>query len=218
MVGLVGQRAVQGDEITLAEQGIQIHVVDALHRVHIIGNDFHAEATADVDKHAADTTGSYDTDSLAVQVHAGQTIQAEVELTGTVVRLMGLAVQGQQEGHGMLCYRMRGISWYTDSLQVAQGLQIQVVVACAAHGYQLYAQLLQLVQNLCVDGIIYKGTHHVAALRGVYGLGIELMLHVTDINFSIAVPFSESLNFIRFCIEKRHFNHNISSCTNCSGK
>ena len=208
MMGLVCQRAVQGDEIALSEQGIQIHVVDALRRVHIVGDDLHTESPADIDEHSSDPSGTYHAHSLSVQIHAGQSVQAEIKLTGPVVGLVGLPVQGQQKGHGVLCHRVGRVSRYADCLQIAQSLQVQVVVSGAAHGHQLYTQLLKLLQNLPIDGIVYKRAHHIAALGRIYGLGIQLMLHVTNLNI-IGAPLFKCFYLIGFCVEKCHFDHCI---------
>ena len=72
--GLIRQRAVQRDDVTLLKQFIQRNVLDStvLQRKVVVSNDAHAKSPADVDKDSSDPAGSNHTHSLSVKVEAGQ--------------------------------------------------------------------------------------------------------------------------------------------------
>ena len=85
VIGVVHQRAVQGDQITLCQQFVQSYVSNEIFdgRIlkYIIGDDVHTKAVADSCHGSTDLTSTNDTCGLAVEVHTHQSAKAEVILT-----------------------------------------------------------------------------------------------------------------------------------------
>ena len=76
MVRGIHQRAMQGDQVTLRQQGIQIHILHKIRKcrvlIYIISDHLHAKAAADPCHGRTDLTGSYDAGGLLIKVHATQ--------------------------------------------------------------------------------------------------------------------------------------------------
>ena len=72
-----------------------------------------AESGQDPGQDGANGSGSDDPSGLAVQVEAEQPVEGEVALAHAVEGTVGLAVQRQNQGEGMLGHRMGGIGWHT---------------------------------------------------------------------------------------------------------
>ena len=88
MPGLVGQRAVQRDDVRLAQKLRQIHIGKVAGRVRkfIIVQHTHIEALADIRENAADFARADDADGFAVQIEARQTeIEARVRIQALFV-------------------------------------------------------------------------------------------------------------------------------------
>ena len=68
MVSAVRQRAVEGDEVALGEQLVQLHILrkgQIRVMVHVVSQDPHPEAVADLRHGRADLAGADDTGGLA---------------------------------------------------------------------------------------------------------------------------------------------------------
>ena len=101
MIGVVHQRAVQGDQVTLSKQLIECDIgselLDSRILEYIISDDLHAESVADSCHGSADLTGSDDTGGLAVEVHTHQTVQAEVIFTDLYICFVQMTVDSQSQ-------------------------------------------------------------------------------------------------------------------------
>ena len=51
-----------------------------------------------------------------------------------------------------------------------RGAHIHIVKARAAKGQQLYAALIQLLNDFPAQHIVYKGDHHIIAAREICGI------------------------------------------------
>ncbi len=114
MVRLGHQRAVQGDDIAVAEQllGGDILAPKSLHHgvgPDIVGEDLAAEAGQDLGHPGADLAGPHHAHGPPVQVCPQQALQRKVPFPHPQVRLVQLAAQGQQQAHGVLGHGMRRV-------------------------------------------------------------------------------------------------------------
>ena len=108
MLCLGSERTVQRDNICLRDQLLQRNILHfkLIVRIRIIGKHVHAKAVTDTDHRLPDLSGSDDPRRLLVKIHAHQTVQAHVEVSGSCVRLVGVAVDRQKQRHGKLGDRL----------------------------------------------------------------------------------------------------------------
>lgn len=147
MPGLVGQRAVQRDDVRLAQKLRQIHIGKVAGRVRkfIIVQHTHIEALADIRENAADFARADDADGFAVQIEARQTeIEGARADTGSVC----MEIDGQQQRHCMLGHCVGGICRNAENMELSEaGARIHVVEACAAQRNDPDTHLIELAYN-----------------------------------------------------------------------
>ena len=99
MIGIVHQRAVQGDQVALCQQFVQRHIGDEILQVrileYVVSQDLHAESAADPCHGRADLAGADDAGGFLIEIKAHQSVQAEVVLTDSYVGLVQSAVDGE---------------------------------------------------------------------------------------------------------------------------
>ena len=210
MMGFLSQRAVEGDDVGLGEQLVELHIIQAGVGVGelVVGQDLHAKATADVTENAANLTGANQAHGLAVQIEAGKAVEGEVEVAGAQICLVSAAVDGQQQSHGVLSDRIRGVGGDTEHAQLAgSGLDVHVVEAGAAQGNGLDAQLVEAVHNFLIDGVVNKNTDGVIAGGQGNGVGVELGLEKFQFQIGTCGELLETGDIIGFGIKKCDFHN-----------
>ena len=94
-----------------------------------------------------------------MEVKAGEALETEIKFPGADISLVGTAVYGQQQGHGVLCHRIGGIGGDTEHMDLTEaGTGIHIVKASAAQGDDPNAHFIQLVNDSLVDNIVDKDT------------------------------------------------------------
>ena len=209
MMGLLRQRTVQGDDVALGKQGLQWHVnvAQIRIRVHVVGQNAHPEAPADVDKTPADPAGAHHAHGLAVELEARQIPQGEVEVPGTDVGLVDAADGGQQHGHGVLGHGVGGIGRHVEHMYFAEAmLHVHVVEARAAQGDHAHAQLIEPVDDGGVHLVVDEDAHRVRALGQAHGVCREPGVEVFECKFpALIYPLKGGL-IVGLGVEKRNFH------------
>ena len=177
--GLGQQGGMDGDDVGLAVQSIQIHILgvltDGVVLVHVVGQNAAAEAAEALDDGIADLAGAHDAHGHGAQLTAHFALQGEVVIVGVVEGLLELA-DAHQDGHdGVLGHAIGGVSAVAQAeAQRAGVVAVHVVIAHAAAGQHLDAVAPQLIQHLvAVVGLAQSGDA-VAADGHVGGGGIQV--------------------------------------------
>ena len=179
VVRLFNERAMQGDQVALRKKLIQAHVLNEIKilvRIHVIAKHPHAVAFADTGHGGADLAGSDDAGSLPVEVYADKPLEREIVLPNADIGLVQVAADGAGKCHRVLCDSLRRITGYVHDRDAAFGcgLQVHIVVACAAHQKKLHAAALQLAHGhgtgLCID----ERAHGLAVLHVRCGPRVQL--------------------------------------------
>ena len=188
MVGLLGQGAVEGDDIGFAENLIQLHIVQSRIGIgeFVVGQNIHTEALADISKDPADLAGANDAYRFAVKVKAGKACQAEIEFPGAVIGLVDLPVDGQEHGHGMFRHGVGGVGRDTVDVDLAEaGLGIHIVEAGAAQGNDLYAHFIELVDHGFVNNVIDEYADTVKAGGQGNGILVQVGFKILDLQTGV---------------------------------
>ena len=165
----------------------------------IVGQNVHAEALADVGKDPADLAGAYDAHGLAVQVEARQALEAEVEIPGADIGLVGPAVDGQQQGHGMLGHSVGRVGRDPENPELPlAGLDIHIVEAGAAQYDGLDPQLVQLIHHFGVHGVVDEDAYRVKSCCQGNGVLVQVGLKIFDFDSrwnAVAVKTGDVVGF-----------------------
>ena len=205
MLGILGQGAVQGNNVGLFKQFRKIYIVQigVGSGEFVVGQDVHAEAFADIGKNPSDFTGSDNTYRLAVQVKSCQSLKAEIELPGTVVGFVGAPVNGQQQCHGVLGNGVRRVSGNSEYPEFPlTGFDIYIVETGAAQDNGFYTQLVKLFNNGGIDGIIYKYAHRIKASSQGDSIFIEIRLKIFNFHTGRNTVTVKAGNIISFGIKE----------------
>ena len=84
----------QRNHVAFLYQFFQRHVIIFFAGEFIVSENFHAEAFADIDEHSADFARAHYAHGFSVQIEPAQTVQAEIEIARTDIRLMRAAHGG----------------------------------------------------------------------------------------------------------------------------
>ena len=204
---------VEGDDIRFGEQLVQLHVLQARAGIGelVIGQDLHAETSADIPKDAADLTGADEADGLAMEVKAGQSGQAEIEFPGADVCLVGPAVDGQKQCHGVLRHRVGRVGGDPEHVDLSKGRPgVHVVEARAAQGDDLHAQLMEPVHNGLIDGVVDKDADPVESGGQGDGILVEFGLVIFDLQVGPAGEVVKAGHVIGLGVKKSDFHRQRS--------
>lgn len=141
------QRAVQGDDISLAEEVLHaLHINDAhlltlLAAVQVVREDLAVESAHDAADDAANLSRADDADRLAGEVHAEEAVEGEVPLTHPVVRAVQLTTQAEHQSYRVLADGGRRVAGDADDGDVVLGRdgEVDVVKTGAAKRDELQA-------------------------------------------------------------------------------
>ena len=188
--GMAGQRAVEADQVAAPEQLLQRDIgdpVQSVFGVRVIGQHLHAEAPADTGHSQADLAGAHDTGGLAMEVDPGQTVEGEVVFTAFDIGLMGVAVGGQGQGHGVFRHRLRRVARHPQHRDIVAlgGLQIHMVVARAAQQNQFDAAIGQGIDHSCAQVGVDKGAHRFVAAGQRRGFRQQIGLNIFEFQAGI---------------------------------
>ena len=209
MPGLLRQGAVQGDDVGLGKELGQVHIVQAAVRCGelIVGQNVHAEALADIGEDPADFAGADDANGLAVEIKACQALETKIEVPGADIGLVGAAVDGQQQGHGVLGNGIGGVGGHpVDGELAARCPDIHIVEAGAPQGDNLHAHFIELLHNGRIHGVVDEDAHGIKAGSQGDGVRIEPGFKILDFQIGSGSVVVEAGNVIGFCIKKSNFH------------
>ncbi len=210
VVRLGGQRTVQGNDVRLREQFVERDVVQPRRRIRegVVGEHVHAEALADVAEDAADLACANHTDGLAVEVVAREPDEREVEVARARRGFVDVAVEGHQQGGGVLRYRVGRVGRHAHDRKplLVGGLEIHVVVARAAHGQNTDAVRDEPLDDLGVDLVVDERARRRTAVQERQGGRTQACLEIAQFVAS-AVQRVERLAVVGLCIKKSDFLH-----------
>ena len=174
-----------------------------------MGDHTHAEAPAQLDEGAADLARADHAGGFAVEIHAGEAADVEVELPGADVGLVQAAVHRQQHAHGVLRDGVGRVGGHAHHRKFALGgLEVHVAVTRAAHGQHAHALVDQDAHGLRTDIVVDEGAGCVEARRQTRGLRVQLVLVV--MNLVLAVDAVEALPVVGLRVEKSDAFHENS--------
>mmetsp|Transcript_147 Transcript_147/g.427 ORF Transcript_147/g.427 Transcript_147/m.427 type:complete len:339 (+) Transcript_147:101-1117(+) len=173
VVGRVVERAVQRDELSLAQQLLQRDVLDVAGReglgalAHVVGQHAAAHAVVDGRGAAADLAGAHDANGLAVHVEAHEPAQRVVADAHALCRLHDLAVQRQRKSNRVLRDRVRTVRRHAqhEEARGLRGREVHAVEARAPQHGALHAHLRQPPYCLRAQVVVHEQAHRVALRR-----------------------------------------------------
>ena len=140
----------EGDEVRLAEQGVQVHIfaVVGLHKggvgIGVVGQDLHLEAGSTLDDPFADPAGAHHAQRLVPHLNAGDGLVMSAGPDGGV-HGTHISGGGEHQGHGQIGHRVAVGSGGDGDLdpQGAGGVQIYLIISNAVAGddLQLFGRL-----------------------------------------------------------------------------
>ena len=167
----------------------------------------HTEALADVGEDPADLAGADDAYGFAMEVKACQTLEAEIKVPGADVGLVGPAVDGEKQCHGVLGYGIGGVGRHpVDGELPLAGPKIHIVEARAPQRNDLHTQLIQLFRHIGVDSIVDKYAHGIVASGQRDGVFIQASLEILDLQAGIGGIMVKSGHIIGLGIKKSNFH------------
>ena len=213
VVGLLGERTVQRNNITARKELVKLDVADGVAVVKVLCGEFivcqhlHAKAAADVDKHAADLARANDANGLAVQVKACHVVEAEVKVARADIRLVDAADRGEQHCHGVLGDRIGRVGGDAENVDLAKGIaHVNVVEARAAQGDHTDAHFAKTVDDGSVDGVVDKHANTIATVSEINGVLVELGFIVFKANTRVLSNRLKRLPIVRLGIKKSEFH------------
>ena len=104
----------------------------------------------------ADLPGANDANRLAHHVEPDQPVQREIMFTNAVIGAIDLAVEGQQQRHGVLGHRMRRIRGhsYDRQLEFPCFGHIHIVEPGTSKCHEFHTHFSQYVQNRGIRAVI----------------------------------------------------------------
>ena len=186
---LVGQRAVERNDVRTTVQFVERHIGDARFRgvlrvgEKIVGHDLHAESLENADQLAGDLARADDARGLAVHVEAHQPVKREVAVARAPVGAVYLAVERQHQRHGVFRHGVRriGRNPHHGNPVTGGGVQIDVVEARAAQRDQLHTHPGQLADGLGVSRVVDEDADRIGTLRKGYIIGVQVAAVVADV-------------------------------------
>jgi len=206
---LLGQRAVQADDITAGEQLVERHITHAEALQFRVGEgvvQLHlaAETEHDPREHSADLPAADHADALAHQIETGQPLQREIALAGTVVGPWQAPVECQDQRHGVLGHRMRRIGrhpYYRQAEALGTG-QIDVVVAGRTQGDQPRASSGEPLQHGRRQHVIDERADHLSARGQRHGVGIEARFEELQLEAMCLIGGPEAVTVVGLAAEQ----------------
>ena len=214
VIGVVHQRAVQGDQITLCQQFVQRYVsneiFDGWILKHIIGDDVHTKTVADSCHSSTDLTSTNDTCGLAVEVHTHQSAKAEVILTNLYISFVKMTVNCQSQSHCVLSNCFRRIARnteYTDAKTFCS-LHLYIVESCTAEKDQFNTAHVQNFNGIVADICTYECTYSIIAMSKLSSKRCQLSFQKLYFDVRVIYQlFGKRLFIITFGIKENNFHY-----------
>ena len=223
---LVGERAVERDDVRTAVEFVERDVGDARLAgenavgVGVVGQNFHAESEQDADDDAGDLARADHPDGLAVHIESHESLQREVAVARAPACARDLAVEREHHRHRVLRDGMGRIGGYAHDGDVEgpRGFQVDVVVTGTAQRQQSHAVACQFAHHFGVGRIVDEDTRRLRAVRGDDRLTAEMAFEIAEFESEIAVQCVERLLFVGLRPEEGddgfHGSCVLSCCSN----
>ena len=211
MLVFFGKRTVQRYNIAFGKQLFKRHVIYAVTfgRVGVVGYNIHTEATADINKTAANFTRADDPDCLSVQVKSSQSVKRKVKIPCPQVRLVYPSYKGKQKPHSVFGYGVGRVCRNAHYRYFACGIfNIHIVKSRAAQRNQFHPVTDKSVNYLTVDNVVDKSHDRVAPVGKRGGVGGQLCFKVFKFHAVIGGASVKADYIVRLCVKKCNGYHN----------
>ena len=136
----------QGDDVRLREQFIQLHITHTARLTCRVGEwierqDWTTESNKNLRHHSPDLSGADHADCFVVHVEPDQAVESEITFSDAIIRAMQFPVERQYESDRVLGHRVRrvrGNAYHCDAV-FRRGCQIDIIIAGAAQCDQSHA-------------------------------------------------------------------------------
>ena len=201
---VLGERAVQGDDVRFAEEGVEgdiLHVVlgcEIVVGIAVVAADTHAEALQYFDEDLGYLARSDDANGLAIEVKAHETLQGEVAIACACGRPWEVAVEGKDKSECELGNGMGRVCGYTDYANARLGCrgEVHIVEARTAEGNETDSESSHLGQDIDREDVVDKATNHLGPLHEEDVVHVGMGFVVLDIKAvkGFALPVEEGVN------------------------
>lgn len=211
VVGLLGQRTMQRDDVRPRVQVVQCHILEShllgLRRIgeFIVGQHPHAKAVQDADQNPPDLARADDARGLAAHIEPHQAGDVKIVVAGAIVGFVGFAIQRQHQGHGMLGHGVRRVGGHAHHMNapVEHGPQVDVVVAGAAQRNQVNVVGRQDVGNRGRQMIVDKQAHRLIAVGNDGGVFVQMAAQIFEFKLIRPVSRIKRLAVVGFGVVKQ---------------
>lgn len=164
VVGLGEERAVQGDDVGLGEEGFQggvfaeVFVEERFGLVDVVCEDATPEAVHDAGEAYADAACADDADGFGVQGLAEEAVESEIALADAVVGAVGFAVEGLDQGDGEFGDGFGGVRGDVGE-EEAEGFgggEVDVVEAGAAEEDGADTECVELLEDRGGEDVVHE--------------------------------------------------------------
>ena len=214
VTGRIVQRTVQRDDIRTGIEFVERHIVEPLgcgkSRIGtgVVGQHPHPEPQKDADQAARDPSRADDAGRLAPKVVAQQSVERKIPVARPPVGTVDLAVERQQQSHGMLRHGMRriGRNAHDRNREACGGTQIDIVETGATQGDQPDSQIGQTRNRRRIGFVVHKDADRLRALGQHRTVGIQMALVVDHSEPVITPDPIKRLLIVGLCPEHRYFH------------
>ena len=207
------QGAMQADDVALSQDFVERQiehtaVAEGGIGIEVGGKDTAAEAEHDAGKDATDAAGADDAHGFALEVEAQEAIEGEIAFADAVEGAVGFAVEGKDEGDGVLGDGVGGVGGDADDGDVvlAGGIEIDVVEAGAAGGNQARAAGGEGGDDALVEYVVDEDADAFEAMSETGGVFAKVWGEVVDVVAGAGVEAVEDLAFKAMGAEEGDFH------------
>ena len=204
VVVVLGERAVQGDDVRFAQKGVEgdvLHVVlgcEIVVGIEVVAEDTHAEALEDLDEDLGYLARSDDANGLAIEVKAHKPLQGEVAIACASGSPREVSVEGKDKSESELGNGMGRVCGYADYADARLGCrgEVHIVETCTAEGNETDSESSHLGQDIGREDVVDKATNHLCPLHEEDVVHIGVGFVVLDIKAikGFALPVEEGVD------------------------
>ena len=173
VVVVLGERAVQGDDVRFAQKGVEgdiLHVVLGcviVVGIEVVAEDTHAEPLEDLDEDLGYFARSDNANGLAIEVKAHEPLQGEVAIACASGSPREVAVEGKDKSECELGNGMGRVCGYTDYANARLGCrgEVHIVEARTAEGNETDSEPSHLGQDIGREGVVDKTANDLGTLH-----------------------------------------------------
>ena len=228
---VLGERAVERDDVGFAQEGVERNILHVVLRGEIIvgkevvAKDTHAKTLQDFDEDLGYLARADDTDGLATEVKAHETLQGEIAIARARRSPSQVAVEGKDKSEGELGNGMGRVGRYADYANARLGCrgEVHIVVTRAAEGYEAHSEPSHLGNDIGCERVVDKTTNHLGSLyeEDVVHVGMGFVVLDFEAVKGVAVLVEERVDGVEdllvvlFSTEKGYSFHRFYMVISC---